>query len=116
MSCDSPEPSLLRPCNPARTDRAAAGTDRTSDWIGRNSLNGDDMIKGLTQCECGGEASARSLSYLRGRWFWVVCNTCRTRSADRATLDEAVADWNLRAKRQQQTVVRQPRAKVRRPA
>ncbi len=73
------------------------------------------MIKSLMPCECGGEPTARSLSYLRGRWFWVVCNACRSRSADRATLDEAVADWNLRSKRSQ-TVARQPRAKVRRQA
>ncbi|MBV8200408.1 MAG: hypothetical protein JOZ15_07260 [Acidobacteria bacterium] len=73
------------------------------------------MIKSLTLCECGGEPTARSLSYLRGRWFWVVCNTCQSRSADHTSLDEAVADWNLRAKRGQ-TAARQPRAKIRRPA
>ena len=59
------------------------------------------MIKSLMPCACGGEPTARSLSYLRGRWFWVVCNTCQARSADRTTLDDAAADWNLRAKRNQ---------------
>ena len=71
------------------------------------------MIKSLMPCECGGEPTARSLSYLRGRWFWVVCNACQARSADRTTLDEAVADWNLRLKRNQ-AEARQPRAKIRR--
>jgi hypothetical protein len=76
---------------------------------------GDYMIKSLMPCECGGEPTARSLSYLRGRWFWVVCNTCQARSADRTTLDEAAADWNLRGKRNQ-AEARQPRAKIRRQA
>jgi hypothetical protein len=71
------------------------------------------MIKSLMPCECGGEPTARSLSYLRGRWFWVHCNACQTRSADRPSIDEAVADWNQRVKRSQGEV-RQPRAKVRR--
>ncbi len=77
--------------------------------------HGDDMIKSLMQCECGNKPTARSLSYLRGRWFWVVCNACQARSADRTTLDDAVADWNLRVKRGQ-AEVRQPRVKVRRQA
>lgn len=76
---------------------------------------GDYMIKSLMPCECGGEPTARSLSYLRGRWFWVVCNTCQARSADRTTFDEAAADWNLRVKRNQ-VEARQPRAKIRRQA
>src|ERR1700694_2868611 len=82
---------------------------------GVTTLNGDDMIKSLMPCECGGEPTARSLSYLRGRWFWVVCNTCQARSADRTSLDEAAADWNLRVKRNQ-SEARQPRAKIRRQA
>jgi hypothetical protein len=77
--------------------------------------NGDDMIKSLMPCECGGQPTAKSLSYLRGRWFWVHCNSCQARSADRTTLDEAVADWNQRSKRAA-VEVRQPRAKVRRQA
>ena len=71
------------------------------------------MIKSLLPCECGGEPTARSLSYLRGRWFWVHCNACQTRSADRTTIDEAVADWNQRVKRSHGEV-RPPRVKVRR--
>jgi hypothetical protein len=43
----------------------------------------------------------------------VHCNACQTRSADRTSIDEAVADWNQRVKRSQGEV-RQPRAKVRR--
>jgi hypothetical protein len=73
------------------------------------------MIKSLMPCECGGQPTAKSLSYLRGRWFWVVCTACQSRSADRTTLDEAVTDWNQRVKRSQ-VEVRQPRAKVRRQA
>ena len=71
------------------------------------------MIKSLMPCECGGGTTARSLSLLRGRWFWGHCNACQKRAADRTTNDEAVADWNQRVKRSQGEV-RQPRAKVRR--
>jgi hypothetical protein len=71
------------------------------------------MMKNLMPCECGGEPTARSLSYLRGRWFWVHCNVCQTRSADRSTLDEAVADWNQRVKNTQ-AVARPQRARARR--
>lgn len=73
------------------------------------------MTRNLTPCECGGEPAAKSLSYLRGRWFWVQCNVCKTRSSDRTTLEEAVADWNQRGKRTQ-AVVRPVRAKDRRRA
>jgi hypothetical protein len=73
------------------------------------------MIKSLMPCACGGEPTARSLSYLRGRWFWVHCNSCQARSADRTSLDDAVADWNQRTRRGQ-VEARQPRAKVRRQA
>jgi hypothetical protein len=73
------------------------------------------MIKSLMPCACGGEPTARSLSYLRGRWFWVYCNSCQARSADSTSLDEAVADWNQRARRGQ-AAARPPRVKVRRQA
>jgi hypothetical protein len=74
------------------------------------------MIKSLMPCECGGEPAAKSLSYLRGRWFWVQCHVCQTRSADHTTLDEAVADWNQRSKRSQAVAkpAAAPRTKARR--
>jgi hypothetical protein len=74
------------------------------------------MIKNLMPCECGGEPAAKSLSYLRGRWFWVQCGACQARSGDRTTLDEAVADWNQRSKRSQTAEARPARAKTRRRA
>lgn len=73
------------------------------------------MTRNLMPCECGGEPVAKSLSYLRGRWFWVQCNACKARSSDQKTLDEAVADWNQRGKHAQ-AVARPARAKARRRA
>jgi hypothetical protein len=67
------------------------------------------MMKSLAQCDCGGQPTARSLSYLRGRWFWVQCSRCQARSSDRTTLDEAVTDWNQRGKSSKNTE-REPRA------
>jgi hypothetical protein len=73
------------------------------------------MMKSLMPCECGGEPAARSLSYLRGRWFWVHCNACQTRSGDHTTLEDAVADWNQRGKRKTAAAEPPPaRAKTRR--
>jgi hypothetical protein len=71
------------------------------------------MLKSLMPCTCGGEPTAKSLSYLRGRWFWVHCSACQSRSADRTSLEEAVADWNQRVKRHP-AEARPPRVKVRR--
>jgi hypothetical protein len=75
------------------------------------------MMKSLAQCDCGGQPTARSLSYLRGRWFWVQCSSCQARSSDRTTLDEAVTDWNQRGKASKAAPAaerRAPRTKARR--
>src|SRR5215831_10417745 len=112
MFCDRPKHSLCPP-------RDAGPESAAPRWAHRGGAGsqpyGDDMIKSMVSCECGGQPTAKSLSYLRGRWFWVHCSSCQARSADRKTLDEAVADWNQRVKRTQ-AEARQPRAKIRRQA
>jgi hypothetical protein len=55
------------------------------------------MIRKLEPCECGGRPAVKSVSYIKGRWFWVQCDTCLTRSSDLPTLDGAVDNWNQRA-------------------
>jgi hypothetical protein len=55
------------------------------------------MVRKLEACSCGGRPAVKSVSYIKGRWFWVQCGTCLTRSSDLPTLDGAVDNWNERA-------------------
>jgi hypothetical protein len=55
------------------------------------------MVRKLEECACGGRPAVKSVSYIKGRWFWVQCGTCLTRSSDLPTLDGAVDNWNVRA-------------------
>ncbi|HVT58470.1 MAG TPA: hypothetical protein VHR45_08715 [Thermoanaerobaculia bacterium] len=67
------------------------------------------MRQQLAPCECGGKAEAKSVSYIRGRWFWIQCASCLGRSSDRNSLDEAVEEWNKRGKKEQKTATKRAR-------
>jgi hypothetical protein len=55
------------------------------------------MVRKLEECVCGGRPAVKSVSYIKGRWFWVQCGACLTRSSDLPTLDGAVDNWNERS-------------------
>jgi hypothetical protein len=61
----------------------------------------------LEPCECGGEAAAKTVSYIRGHWSWIQCKSCLTRSNDHSTREEAIEEWNARVRGS-----RQPKARA----